>query len=118
MSRISPNILSCLKRLLRVCVGPEYWPVLLQSVLKGKAQTVNASLSNIQCADYDTVKNTILKSYELVLEAYRIKYRTTFKLAVEFSRVKEDLFYQWLRSKEVNSNFVKLKELMLFEEFA
>lgn len=53
----------------------EYWPILLQSVLKGKAQSVYASLSNIQCVDYDIVKNTILKSYELVPEAYRLKYR-------------------------------------------
>nr|XP_027230687.1 uncharacterized protein LOC113822353 [Penaeus vannamei] len=105
-----------------LCWPKEYWPILLQSVLKGKAQSVYASLSNIQCVDYDIVKNTILKSYELVPEAYRLKYRNTFKLAdqtyVEFARVKEDLFNQWLRSKEVKSDFVKLKELMLLEEFA
>nr|XP_027235069.1 uncharacterized protein LOC113826385 [Penaeus vannamei] len=35
----------------------------------------------------------------------------------EYARVK-DLFNQWLRSKEVKSDFVKLKELMLLEEFA
>nr|XP_027221124.1 uncharacterized protein LOC113813347 [Penaeus vannamei] len=105
-----------------LCWPKEYWPILLQSVLKGKAQSVYASLSNIQCVDYDVVKNTILKSYELVPEAYRLKYRNTFKLAdqtyVEFARVKDDLFNQWLRSKEVKSDFVKLKELMLLEEFA
>lgn len=89
----------------------------MQSILKGIVHV----LSNIQCADYDIVKNTILKSYKLGPEAYRIQHATTFKLADqtygEFTRVK-DLFNQWLLSKEVNSDFVKLKEFMLLEEFA
>lgn len=49
----------------------EFRPLLLQSVLVGKAQRVYASLSVAQSSDYRTVKETILRSYKLVPEAYR-----------------------------------------------
>ena len=60
------------------------WPskirtLLLQSVLKGKAQIVYAALDTSQCEDYDVVKREILKAYELVPEAYRRKFRDMSK---------------------------------------
>lgn len=56
--------LSCLKRLLSLYLIKEYRTILLQTVLKGKAQAVYASLLNIQCADCDIAKNTMLKLCE------------------------------------------------------
>ena len=53
----------------------ELWPVLVQTVLKGKAQDVYSSLSKEDCADYETLKYAILNAYELVPEAYRQKFR-------------------------------------------
>ena len=55
------------------------WPVLLQTVLTGKAQRVYATLPTENCADYELVKAAILKSFELVPEAYRQKFRTQRK---------------------------------------
>ena len=45
------------------------WPLLLQSILKGKAKEAYTA----ECVDYNCVKNAILKAYELVPEAYRQK---------------------------------------------
>ena len=45
------------------------WPVLLQSVLKGKAQETYSSLCEEESFDYERVKMAILKAYELVPEA-------------------------------------------------
>ena len=52
------------------------WPressaMLLQTALTGKAQKAYTTLSAEDCKNYDTVKKTILQSFELVPEAYR-----------------------------------------------
>ena len=44
------------------------WPLLLQSVLKGKAQEAYTAFPISECVNYDCVKNAILKAYELVPE--------------------------------------------------
>ncbi|CAI5669608.1 unnamed protein product [Oreochromis niloticus] len=53
----------------------EFWPLLLQCKLVGKAQEVCTSLSIEDSLDYDTMKKTVLQAYELVPEAYRQKFR-------------------------------------------
>ena len=44
----------------------EVWMVLLQSVLTGKTREVYSALSVEQSAQYDHVKQVVLKAYELV----------------------------------------------------
>ena len=51
------------------------WPLLLQSVLKGKVQEAYTALQIYECTDYNCVKNIILKAYELVPEVYCQKFR-------------------------------------------
>ena len=74
----------------------EHWTLLLQSVVIGKAREIYTQLPLDQSSDYDTVKNLILKAYELVPEAYRQKFRNCRKehdqTHVEFARTKEQLF--------------------------
>lgn len=68
----------------------EIWTLLLQTVLRGKAQSVYSALTIEQGTDYQTVKNAILTAYELVPEAYRQKFRSLRKsdgiTFVEFAR--------------------------------
>ena len=49
----------------------EQWTLLLQSVLIGKAREIYTQLGAEQSHHYETVKELILKGYELVPEAYR-----------------------------------------------
>ena len=83
----------------------EHWTLLLQSVVIGKAREIYTQLPLDQSSDYDTVKNLILKAYELVPEAYRQKFRNCRKehdqTHVEFARTKEQLFDRWCSSKDV-----------------
>ena len=83
----------------------KYWSTLLQSVLIGKAAEVYSALAIADSSDYDKVKAAILKSYELIPEAYRQRFRRYKKFDnqtfVEFAREKEDLFDQWLRCKPI-----------------
>ncbi|VDI12231.1 Hypothetical predicted protein [Mytilus galloprovincialis] len=98
-----------------------YWTTMLQSVFEGKAAEIYSALPSEKSSDYDTVKQEVLKAYELVPEAYRQKFRSYKKFDsqtyVEFAREKEDLFDKWLTSKKTDNNFDNLRQLMLLEEF-
>ena len=48
----------------------KYWALTLQSVMWGKAQQRYSALSATQVADYNVVKRSILKAYELISESY------------------------------------------------
>ena len=99
----------------------ENWSMLLQSVLIGKAREVYTQLSVQQSANYEIVKELILKAYELVPEAYRQKFRNLRKDSnqthVEFARNKEQLFDRWCLSKKIDEHYDNLRQLMLIEEF-
>ena len=99
----------------------EHWTLLLQSVVIGKAREIYTQLSLEQSSDYDKVKELILKAYELVPEAYRQKFRKCRKendqTHVEFARTKEQLFDRWCSSKKIGSDYPKLRQFMLVEEF-
>ena len=71
----------------------ECWSMLLQTLLTGKAQRAYATLPTENCADYELVKAAVLKSFELVPEAYR----QTFRM----QRKKENQYYvEFLQEKE------------------
>ena len=99
----------------------EHWTLLLQSVLIGRAREIYIQLGVEQSHHYETVKELILKGYELVPEAYRQKFRNCKKDSnqthVEFARNKEQLFDRWCCSKKIDQNYDKLRQLMLVEEF-
>ena len=99
----------------------EHWTLPLQSVLIGKAREIYIQLGVEQSHHYETVKELILKGYELVPEAYRQKFRNCKKDSnqthVEFARNKEQLFDRWCFSKKIDQNYDKLRLLMLVEEF-
>lgn len=96
------------------------WPLLLQCKLVGKAQEVCTSLTLEDSLNYDIVKATVLRAYELVPEAYRQKFRKCEKTAtqtyVEYAREKSVLFDKWCQASKVQT-FDNLRELMLMEEF-
>ena len=54
----------------------EHWPLLLQSVLIGKAREIYTQLSVEQASNYDSVKKLILRGYKLAPVAYGQKFRT------------------------------------------
>ena len=74
-----------------------------------------------QTSDYQTVKGTILKAYELVPEDNRQKFRNFKKEAdrthVEFAREKDRLFDRGCMSEKIGTHFNNLKEMILPEEF-
>ena len=97
----------------------EYWSMLLQTVLTGKAQRAYATLPTENCADYNFVKAVVLKSFELVPGAYRQKFRTQKKTEnqsyVKFLREKKNALDKWCDSKRIDGHAEKLRRLILAE---
>ena len=102
------------------------WPldkytILLQSALKGKASETYTALSPEQTSDYQFVKESILKAYQLIPEAYRQKFRNykkeSDKTHVEFGREKERLLDRWCASEEIRKDYERLRQMILLEEF-
>ena len=102
------------------------WSSLVQSKLVGKARDAYLAMSMGDVSDYDKVKKAVLKSYELVPEAYRQRFRGTRKQDTqthsEFAKEKEQLFDRWYSSVQVENlvqveNFAQLREMILLEEF-
>lgn len=85
----------------------EMWAVLLQCKLMDKAQEVVSSLSIENSMKYDVLKESILRAYELVPEAYRQKFRNHKKsngqTYVEFAREKAVLFDKSSPNKKFGS---------------
>ena len=92
----------------------------MQCKLYGKAQEVGAALYLEDSLQYDIVKTTVLRAYELVPEAYRQSFSNHKKPShhtfVEFPRDKESLFNRWCSASKVNT-FADIWELILFEDF-
>ena len=67
------------------------------------------------------MKAVVLKSFELVPEAYRQKFKTQRKTEnqsyVEFLREKENALDKWCDSKRIDGDAEKLRQLILAEEF-
>ncbi|XP_051888858.1 uncharacterized protein LOC127579869 isoform X2 [Pristis pectinata] len=97
------------------------WALMVQSVIKGKAQKAYSALPAEDAADYTKVKQVILKAYELVPEAYRQKFRDLRKSAdqtyMEFANGKRICFERWCLAKNVDGDYDKLTELILVEDF-
>ena len=96
------------------------WPIICQSAFTGKAQIAYAALSEEDSKDYSKVKAAVLRTYELVPEAYRQKFRSWQKRGiqtfVEFAKQKAIKFDEWLNSEKV-TEFESLRELILLEDF-
>ncbi|KAL2077768.1 hypothetical protein ACEWY4_027272 [Coilia grayii] len=94
--------------------------LLLQSVIFGKAQEAFIALTDAQRKRYISVKNSILKAYELVPEAYRQKFRNWRKsdrqTHLELGRELTTLFNRWRTSEGVDT-FEKLCDLVVLEQF-
>ncbi|KAK4296090.1 hypothetical protein Pmani_031391 [Petrolisthes manimaculis] len=96
------------------------WAVLLSNVFTGEAQRAYAGLSVNESLDYPTVKSTILRVYKRVPAYYRKIFRTSQKRAnqtcVEFYREKLAQCQRWVDSAQVEDNYRKLLELIVYEE--
>lgn len=112
------------ERLAKNLKWPEdQWSNLLHSVLKGRALETITALSEEQAEIYEIVKDSVLRAYELVPEAYRLKFRNITKSnTTTYSQHLHDMrksLNRWLHSVNLpEDNYdSELYKLMLFENF-
>ncbi|KAI2655642.1 Transposon Ty3-I Gag-Pol polyprotein [Labeo rohita] len=96
------------------------WALMLQCSLVGKAQEVRSALPIEESLNYDLVKAAVLRVYELVPEAYRQKFRSYTKSAMQtfvgFACNKKVLLEKWCAASKTTT-FDQLQELILLEDF-
>ena len=94
--------------------------LLLQCVLTGRAQEAYSAICGEANLGYDRIKSAVLKSYDLVPEAYRQKFRNWVKgdqqSNVEFVHDLTSHFKRWCAAANVN-NFDDLGELIVLQQF-
>ena len=99
----------------------EYWTALLQHVLVGKGLEVFNQLGIAESANFEYVKEAILKAYQKVPEAYRQKFRNYTKASsqtyTEFAHAKQRYFDKWCHAMKVQQDFERLRLIILIEEF-
>ena len=98
----------------------ESWVTLIAPNLTGEAQKAYVNLEQPDGEDYAAVKAAILRTYELVPEAYRQRFRD-IKPAKEqtytgFARQQHDACMKWLRASNVTT-YDQLVELIRLEQF-
>ena len=97
------------------------WSTFAQTALRGKALKACDNLSFAESQDYDKLKVTVLRAYELRPEAYRQKYRNRRRYQQEtypdFNACLMGQFDAWVRSEKVADNYDRLRELILLEDF-
>ena len=95
--------------------------MLLQVMLSGKAQSAYFAFTVNKCGDYETVKEEILKAYQLVTEVYCQNFWNYWKdemeIFTEFFKQKEIFFNRCSSSEGVGDDHEKLKQLVIIEDF-
>lgn len=89
-------------------------------VFTGKAQEVYSSLSHSNSCIHDKVKAAVLKSFELIPEAYQQRFRSCVKkddqTHLEFTRDLRKHFIHWCSASNVNT-LDDLTNLIILEQF-
>ena len=67
-------------------IEEERWPQYLAPQLTGKAQLAFAAMPTIDAGSYESIKTAIFTRYDLNVEAYRRKFRTTVRRSDETNR--------------------------------
>ena len=105
------------------CVGwskPDWALLALSALLSGKALDIISRLTAEQVKDYDIVKASLLKGYELTEEGYRMKFRQSKlhqgETFVQYAARIEKYLDRWVDLCPYEDNFEGLKSLLIQEQ--
>ena len=99
-------------------IKKEAWVVKLAPFLTGKALAAYANMAPEEACNYDCLKDTILKRYNISEETYRQRFRSCRKQGEESyqehaSRLR-DLFSKWIQPKE--KTVEQVSDLLVMEQ--
>ena len=97
------------------------WSLHLATVLTGKGLEAYSGLSAADASNYDTLKDTLLRRYDLNEEGYRKKFREARpeggETAPQYLTRKQLYMDRWLELAGVNGTFAELKDFYLQDQF-
>ncbi|KAL8613947.1 hypothetical protein ACOMHN_023183 [Nucella lapillus] len=98
----------------------EEWAMTLSALLTGKALHIFSTLPPTQQTDFSSLKQALLKGFELTEESFRKKFRSVRLQAGEtysqFGARLEHYFQKWMELSGTQEEFGELKELILKEQ--
>lgn len=104
------------------CVGWDKadWALAVSALLSGKALDIISRLTTGQANDYDVVKSSLLKGFDLTEEGYRLKFRQS-KLRqgesfVQYASRIETHLCRWIELSPYDNDLDGLKSLMIQEQ--
>ncbi|XP_071503098.1 uncharacterized protein [Diadema antillarum] len=104
------------------CVGwdKEDWALALSALLSGKALDIVSRLTSEQVQDYEIVKSSLLKGYDLTQEGYRLKFKQA-KLRqgetfVQYASRIEKYLDRWIELSPYNDDVQGLKALLIQDQ--
>jgi hypothetical protein len=99
----------------------EDWPMQLSLLLTGKALDAFYALSEEEQKNYNTVKDALLRKYELTEEQFRKQFHSTSvdpdETVQQFLARLERLFSKWIESAKIKTDYKGLKDLIIREGF-
>ncbi|XP_060071934.1 uncharacterized protein LOC132551808 [Ylistrum balloti] len=97
------------------------WATNLSALLKGNALDVFSRLPVDQSLHYDTLKEALLKRFEMTEECFRQRFGTgrpdSGETFTQFSVRLENYFVRWLELAKAEKTYEGLKDLMLCDQF-
>ena len=99
----------------------EEWATNLSTLLQGRALEVYSRLSTEDANDYNTLRDALLKRYQLTEEGFRQKFRNSKQeigeTAGQFVIRLNNYLVRWMELAKVKPTFEGLRDLMLREQF-
>ncbi|XP_072180111.1 uncharacterized protein [Diadema setosum] len=100
---------------------PATWATNLSALLSGKALDTYARLSEEEAVDYETLKEALLKRYDLTSEGFRRKLRAakpeSGETASQFVQRMRGYIDKWLTLGGFQRSYDDVVEIMLIEQF-
>lgn len=97
------------------------WAINLSALLTGKALEVYSRLTSAEADEYDTVKDSLLKRYQLTEEGFRQKFRESKpekgETSSQFVSRLQSYLGRWMKLGNVAESFEGIKDLFLREQF-
>ena len=100
---------------------PNDWAINLSALLTGKALDVHTRLTNDEAKDYKTLKNALLKAFQLTSEGFRSKFYSgkpaTGETASQYANRLENYLHRWIDLSGIDHQFQSLMDHLLLEHF-
>ena len=97
------------------------WATNLSALLQGIALDVYSRLSSTEAVDYDILRESLLKRFQLTEEGFRLKFRNSTpekgETPSQFETRIDNCLSRWMDLAKVDETYVGIRDLLLREQF-